>query len=300
MEAFVRAACRGVRQALAGAVREGEWLSAGPLRPGMRSAARPVGIFPVGNAAGEAHPVIAEGISMALQSSWLLAGELGRWRAAGCQPSELPAAAAAYAAAWRRHFAPRLRVAAVIAQWAMRPLLVRLSLPMLRCFPAILTLGEARVSGRGEECGLADLFRRAARKKCVRTGSVSDPVMLVGGIRLIYGRRTRSSRDDFCEGRKPRRRRTKGTLSVGGRTHRIANVVNKGRSPTCRIRRGEPTERQGHLRPKGQTEKRRCWIPWPSTAGQGSAPCSDFTVGTPNRASTKGRISANGWGPRRR
>ena len=146
VEAFVRAACRGVRQALAGAEREGDWLSAGPLRPGVRLR-QPIGIFPVGNAAGEAHPVIAEGISMALQSGWLLVGELGRWRAKGRRAAELPAVAAAYATAWRRHFAPRLRAAAVIAQWAMRPFLVRLSLPLLRRFPALLTLG-ARISGK--------------------------------------------------------------------------------------------------------------------------------------------------------
>jgi hypothetical protein len=50
--------CRGAREALAGATRDGPWLAAGPIRPGIRLQGRP-GIFPVGNAAGEAHPVVA-------------------------------------------------------------------------------------------------------------------------------------------------------------------------------------------------------------------------------------------------
>ncbi len=34
------------------------------------------GVYPLGNLAGEAHPVIAEGISMAMQSAWLLVREM--------------------------------------------------------------------------------------------------------------------------------------------------------------------------------------------------------------------------------
>ncbi len=146
VEAFVRDACRGVRRALAGAVRDGDWLSAGPLRPGTRLR-QPTGLFPVGNAAGEAHPVIAEGISMALQAGWLLAGELREWRADGARLEALPAVRGAYAAKWRRTFAPRLGAAALIAHWTMRPAVVQFSVPLLRLFPSILTLG-ARASGK--------------------------------------------------------------------------------------------------------------------------------------------------------
>jgi flavin-dependent dehydrogenase len=146
VETFVRDACRGVRQALAGAVRDGDWLSAGPLRPGIRLRQQ-AGLFPVGNAAGEAHPVIAEGISMALQAGWLLAGALRQWRADGGRLESLPAVQRAYAAQWRRNFAPRLSAAALIAHWAMRPAVVQVSLPLLRLFPSILTLG-ARASGK--------------------------------------------------------------------------------------------------------------------------------------------------------
>jgi flavin-dependent dehydrogenase len=138
--------CRGVRTALAGASRQGEWLSAGPIRPGIRLNA-PGGIFPVGNCAGEAHPVIAEGISMAMQSGWLLVQHLARVRIKNGCAKILPTLARAYARAWRKAFAPRLYAAAAVAHWAMRPAAVAASLPLLRRFPGLLTWG-ARLSGK--------------------------------------------------------------------------------------------------------------------------------------------------------
>jgi flavin-dependent dehydrogenase len=138
--------CAGARRALAGAAREGAWLSAGPIRPGIRLGARP-GTFAVGNAAGEAHPVVAEGISMAMQSAWLLARRLRRWRDQGAATATLPAVAADYAAAWRRCFAPRLYISEVLARWAATPAAVAASLPVLRRFPPLLSWG-ARLSGK--------------------------------------------------------------------------------------------------------------------------------------------------------
>lgn len=70
--AHAMAHCRALRDALEAARRRGAWLSAGPIRPGIREVVDE-GIARVGNAAGEAHPLVAEGISMAIQSSWLLA-----------------------------------------------------------------------------------------------------------------------------------------------------------------------------------------------------------------------------------
>ena len=58
---------KGVRDVLSHADLCSEWLSAGPIRPGFRSRFKD-GVFIVGNAAGESHPIIAEGISMASQS----------------------------------------------------------------------------------------------------------------------------------------------------------------------------------------------------------------------------------------
>jgi flavin-dependent dehydrogenase len=133
--AHIKQACAGVRNALEGAVLECQsWRSAGPMQPGIRGTSRE-GIFLVGNAAGEAHPVVAEGISMALQSGWLLARRL------------IEGNAAAYAGDWRRSFAWRIHAAAAVAHWAMRPSAVALTLPLLRAFPPILTAG-ARQSGK--------------------------------------------------------------------------------------------------------------------------------------------------------
>lgn len=137
--AHMKATCGPLRDVLGGASLENEWRSAGPLRPGIRST-ECQGILLAGNAAGEAHPVVAEGISMAMQSAWLLASLLTH----GLTPAE---ARAAYARDWRRAFAPRIYAASVIAHWAMRPAAVALTLPLLQAFPAVLTEG-ARTSGK--------------------------------------------------------------------------------------------------------------------------------------------------------
>jgi flavin-dependent dehydrogenase len=148
--------CLGVRQALGAASREGPWLAAGPIRPGTRLRTRP-GIFAVGNAAGEAHPAIAEGISMALQSALLLSQRLCAWRRAGGVRGALPGVAVAYRQAWQRAFGPRLLASSLLAHWAMRPGAVAGILPAVRRFPAILTWG-ARWSGKSKL--LADEFLR--------------------------------------------------------------------------------------------------------------------------------------------
>ncbi len=75
IEALLKEQCAGVRTALQGATREGAWLAAGPLDTGIHL--RPGDdMFRIGNAAGEAHPIIGEGMSMALQSAWLLCAQL--------------------------------------------------------------------------------------------------------------------------------------------------------------------------------------------------------------------------------
>src|SRR4030095_7095103 len=102
--AHIRRSCRGANQALAEATRIGPWLAAGPIRPGIRLERRR-GIFPVGNVAGEAHPVVAEGISMALQGARLLAQRLCDWDAAGRPRAALLRVHQEYAADWRRRFA---------------------------------------------------------------------------------------------------------------------------------------------------------------------------------------------------
>jgi len=150
VEAYLQHECEGVREALSGASRAGPWLAAGPIRPGVRLR-RGADVFLIGNAAGEAHPIIGEGISMALQSAWLLCEQLvgspsvllrgvdaNRWQR---QIQER------YRAEWRGHFGLRMRIAALLAQAAMRPTLAARVLPLLCRAPGLLT-HSARWSGK--------------------------------------------------------------------------------------------------------------------------------------------------------
>ena len=99
--AHLLASCPGVASATENARLTGEWLAAGPIRPGIR--AQYAGdIFRVGNVAGESHPIIAEGISMALQSSWLLARELARFEE--WDRDARATAGRRYTIAWKRQF----------------------------------------------------------------------------------------------------------------------------------------------------------------------------------------------------
>ena len=147
--AHIEANCLGVRQALAGAQLEGKWLAVGPIRPGIR-ARYSDGIFLVGNAAGEAHPVIAEGITIAMQSAWLVAARLTARRREVLAGESLDKLGRDYSTAWRRSFAPRLHASSALAHWAMRPAAVALVLPVLRRLPSVLAWG-ARWSGKATE-----------------------------------------------------------------------------------------------------------------------------------------------------
>jgi len=146
VEAMLQRDCGGVRTALERAHREGAWLAAGPLDPGIRLRADDT-LLRIGNAAGEAHPIIGEGMSMALQSSWLLCAEL---LAPAFDPrgaTRQRALARRYAQAWRQAFAPRLRLAALFAHAAMRPVASALLMPLAARWPALLTHG-ARWGGK--------------------------------------------------------------------------------------------------------------------------------------------------------
>jgi flavin-dependent dehydrogenase len=142
----VHAQCAGVRRVLATATLMAPWLSAGPIRPGIREPWRGDGVFAIGNAAGEAHPILGEGISMAIQSAWLL-GERLLPREADLRRDSARRAAALnevgrdYDAVWRRNFAPRIRLAAAFAHLAMRPGLAHPLLPLLQHWPGLLTTG---------------------------------------------------------------------------------------------------------------------------------------------------------------
>ncbi len=133
----------GVREALDGATLDGTWLAAGPIRPGIRSRYGE-GVFRVGNLAGEAHPIIAEGISMAMQSSWLLAEALTE---TAFDPSRMDALGRRYAARWRSAFATRIRAAAVFASVAGRRHAATVVAPIAARLPGLITLG-ADLSGK--------------------------------------------------------------------------------------------------------------------------------------------------------
>lgn len=144
--AHVQAQCAGARRVLATATLEGPWLSVGPIRPGIRTSLVRDGVFAIGNAAGEAHPILGEGISMAIQSAWLLCERLlareGDLRdKTSTNADALNEVGSDYGAAWRRNFAPRIRLSAAFAQLSMRPGLSRPLLPVLRHWPGLLTTG---------------------------------------------------------------------------------------------------------------------------------------------------------------
>ncbi len=125
---------KGARAALGDAALQGNFLSTGPIHPGIR-AREAGGIYFTGNIAGEAHPVIAEGISMAIQSSGLLARLLIAHRGED------------YAREWKKRFAPRIHAASVFAHLAMHAPTRFASVAVIRAMPGLLGLG-ARLSGK--------------------------------------------------------------------------------------------------------------------------------------------------------
>jgi flavin-dependent dehydrogenase len=98
----------------------------------------------VGNAAGEAHPIVAEGISMAIQSAWLLCDVLAA-RKDAIRVADASAALATiahdYERSWRRNFVTRIRAAAMFAHLSMRPAAAKRVVALSRHAPAILTFG---------------------------------------------------------------------------------------------------------------------------------------------------------------
>ena len=143
VEAMLRRECTGVAEALITATRCGAWLASGPLAPGVRLQSSD-SAFCIGNAAGEAHPIIGEGMSMAMQSAWLLCAHLIRaQRQAGAANDGTwqRDVHRLYASEWRRQFAGRLRLAAAFSHLAMRPVTSRMLFAALKLWPALLTRG---------------------------------------------------------------------------------------------------------------------------------------------------------------
>jgi flavin-dependent dehydrogenase len=148
--AYLESESAVMRRWMKGARREGAFLAAGPIRPGVRGTGAE-GLYLVGNAAGEPQPAIAEGITMAMQSSWLLCRELTARREGivtpGSRCEALKEVTDAYRREWRRHLAPRIRVASLFASVGMRRHPVAFGMPIVRALPSLLTLG-ARLAGK--------------------------------------------------------------------------------------------------------------------------------------------------------
>lgn len=132
--AHVRKTTTHVEQALLGAALDGAVLSVGPIHPGIRAREKD-GVFFVGNLAGEAHPIIAEGISMAIQGGALLAQCLIAGR-----PQDYPLL-------WSRRFATRIHAAGLFAHLAVNGATRAASRAVIQAVPQILDWG-ARLSGK--------------------------------------------------------------------------------------------------------------------------------------------------------
>ncbi|HKT72189.1 MAG TPA: NAD(P)/FAD-dependent oxidoreductase [Steroidobacteraceae bacterium] len=147
VEAYLRDSCPDLAAALQNARRDGPWQSAGPLRPGFHDATSNPGLR-IGNASVEAHPLIGEGICMALQSAAALARLIVK-QPSNIDPARVQALQRAHARTCRAAFRGRVRLAHLYAQVAMRPWLTTPSAALMRAWPRILTFtallaGKAR------------------------------------------------------------------------------------------------------------------------------------------------------------
>ncbi|HEY2591376.1 MAG TPA: FAD-dependent oxidoreductase [Steroidobacteraceae bacterium] len=146
VEAYLRSSCHGLAAALAGARLDGGWHSIGPLRPGFHTQSTP-GAFSIGNAGAEAHPLIGEGICMALESAALLATLLGD-RPTYFDERLTRSVHDAYVRAVRATFARRVRLAQVYSHVAMRQRIATAIAVLFQSWPRTLTLA-AQLAGKG-------------------------------------------------------------------------------------------------------------------------------------------------------
>lgn len=144
-EAYLRCACRGVGAVLSSARREGAWQSVGPLRLGFNDRISP-GVLAVGNVAVEAHPLVGEGICMALQSAAIRADLLGmKPRRIDKFPTHQ--IQERYSRACRVAFARRMHLAQLYAHIAMYRSLAAPVATLMQFWPRMLTRA-ARLAGK--------------------------------------------------------------------------------------------------------------------------------------------------------
>ena len=99
-------------------------------------------------------PIVAEGISIAIQSAWLLCRRLIARQDEVTAGRAIAETGEDYAAEWRKRFSDRFRAAAWFAYLAMRPGAVTALLPLLARFPGLLTFG-AELSGKTKQLDAA-------------------------------------------------------------------------------------------------------------------------------------------------
>jgi flavin-dependent dehydrogenase len=166
LEAGLRSHCPALEALLGGATRAAPWLACGPVRPGVRATA-PGQPLRVGNAAGESHPLVGEGIAMAIQSAALLAAQLVRLGPRAYAGAAAQALRADYARAWRAAFSARLLAAAACGRTAMHPGLARPAGALLQAWPALLGTA-ARLAGKARPALAPRPGLRAARTGAAR------------------------------------------------------------------------------------------------------------------------------------
>ncbi len=128
----------GFNAVLARAQRVSPWLASGPLDPGVRTLYRE-GRFFVGNAAGEVHALVGEGMTLALAGGALLADTVVAAHVGNnLSPGALNAIGRAYAARWHAMFGPRYRAANIFTSCLIRPFIADAAAMMLRLFPTLL------------------------------------------------------------------------------------------------------------------------------------------------------------------
>ncbi len=113
----------------------------------------------IGNAAGEAHPAIAEGIGMAMQSAVILCRALLEEPRLTRDARE---ASIAYRRRWRAQFGLRVLASALFAQIAMRPRAIAVSERLMRRAPRLLAFC-ARLSGKARFDAAAENKRGRGR-----------------------------------------------------------------------------------------------------------------------------------------
>jgi menaquinone-9 beta-reductase len=153
-------ASAGLRAAYAGARCEGAWLASGPLRPGRRALCRD-GIYAVGNAAGEVHPLVGAGISGALGSAALLCPLLDAALENGT-PAALAAAARAYEVQWHKMFSRGSFWSRCFVRLATRP---APAAALVALAPWALTLGAKLATAPAHFSGALDEGTLLARQE---------------------------------------------------------------------------------------------------------------------------------------